>query len=304
MNFSKLGAIRGPPDTHAVHNVLEQIVAGDGCSTHQFPLQVLFELLGSAPAGSAVMNFQVGVHIGFATVIACHCFATMLIDEKIFEHLIGGSGKLLDGSLTASVTGGLDTLKELATLVLRVLRLHATFMPKATLAEQTMASIAEKNQAAARNRPTAIQLLFAFDRRVKELQGSGVRKTRSQLVAEFVRHFNGVQKQSAVKINADEAWSCSPACRPCESVTLVIVEVCALSAGTSQRKLHLLTFTACLQAAALKFLAARHDAVIREMKMAWSTQKPQYSAIPIALLGQLFLSDRGEPPVTAKENAV
>ena len=105
-----------------------------------------------------------GISIGFGTVMAAFLTAFAAIslewlpDPGVPEHP------------TFSV------LKPLARKLLVVLRMTATYDPQGSTLEQAMASIREKMAAASRQRPTTLQLLFSFTRRISEMLAGGSRR--------------------------------------------------------------------------------------------------------------------------------
>ena len=67
-------------------------------------------------------------------------------------------------------------LKPLARKLMAVLRMSATYDPAGDTLQQAMASVREKMAAASRQRPSTIQLLHCFMRRVKEIMAGGSRR--------------------------------------------------------------------------------------------------------------------------------
>jgi hypothetical protein len=82
----------------------------------------------------------------------------------------------------ASGSGGSASpdLKPLARKLMAVLRMTATYDPAGGTLQQAMASVREKMAAASRQRPSTIQLLFCFMRRVKEVLAGGSRRRELQ----------------------------------------------------------------------------------------------------------------------------
>lgn len=76
--------------------------------------------------------------------------------------------------------GVLAQLKPLARKLIAVLRMTATYDPQGSTLEQTIASVREKMAASSRSRPSTLQLLFSFSRRVKEILANGSRRPRPQ----------------------------------------------------------------------------------------------------------------------------
>jgi len=58
------------------------------------------------------------------------------------------------------------------------------------------------------------------------------------------------------------------------------------------------------EARAIQFLAKRGEPVIREIKLAWSTEKVPYSAVTMKTLAAPFLDDTKELPVKQGQNAM
>lgn len=71
-------------------------------------------------------------------------------------------------------------LKPLARKLMAVLRMSATYDPAGGTLAQAMASVREKMAAASRQRPSTIQLLYSFMRRVREILAGGSRKLAPQ----------------------------------------------------------------------------------------------------------------------------
>lgn len=56
------------------------------------------------------------------------------------------------------------------------------------------------------------------------------------------------------------------------------------------------------EAAALKYMALREEATLREIKLAWAQERVSLSAIPMSLLAAPFLAEGREVAVDAKTN--
>ena len=111
----------------------------DGNNTEQYPLEVLFNLMGQS-SGDKIENFHVGLSIGFGTVLAAFLLTKWAIDENWYTH---------QSALFVAM----------APKLLRVLRLTATYDPADNMAEQLHKSLGRKIAASNRQRPSTLQLL-------------------------------------------------------------------------------------------------------------------------------------------------
>jgi hypothetical protein len=120
--------------------------------------------------GETVTHFSVGLSVGFGTVIGAFitAYAAIKLDWIPQAGASGASG--------ASGVPASPDLKPLARKLMAVLRMSATYDPAGGTLQQAMASIREKMAAASRQRPSTIQLLFCFMRRVKEVLAGGSRR--------------------------------------------------------------------------------------------------------------------------------
>lgn len=118
------------------------------------------------------MDFRVGLSVGFGTVIGAFLTAYAAIQ---LDWIPGPGGAGVPG-VPAS-----PELKPLARKLMAVLRMSATYDPAGGTLQQAMASVREKMAAASRQRPSTIQLLYCFMRRVKEVLAGGSRRPALQL---------------------------------------------------------------------------------------------------------------------------
>jgi len=160
------------------------MVSDGGNNTEKWPLEILFHVLTSDSPGSHIQNFTIGLSIGFGTTLAAFLFCYTAIKLEWIALLPANP--------------------ELAKRLLKCLRMTATYEPAPSLVLQIFKSLGGKIQAAARQRPTTLMMLFAFQRGINEVMAGGTRKSRQQVLVDFIRDYNKGEKVRSCKINTDE----------------------------------------------------------------------------------------------------
>lgn len=160
------------------------MVSPDGNNTEKWPIEILFHILSSDGPGDPVKDCTVGLSIGFGTTLAAYLFCWAAIKLELYPVL--------------------PRHPELARRLLKCLRMSATYDPAPNLMQQIFKSIGGKIQASARQRPTTLMMLFAFQRGVNEVLAGGTRKSRQQVLSDIIKEYNKAEKVRACKINTDE----------------------------------------------------------------------------------------------------
>jgi len=160
------------------------MVSQGGNNTEKWPLEIIFHVLTSASVGTPIEDFTMGLSIGFGTTLAAFLFCYAAI-------------KLEWAPLLA-------VNPELAKRLLKCIRMSATYDPAPNLLQQIFKSLSGKIQAAARQRPTTLMMLFAFQRAVQEILAGGTRKSRQQALLDIIKDYNKSEKERSYKINTDE----------------------------------------------------------------------------------------------------
>ena len=147
----------GAPASCDVLDIVVRNLANEiGNVTDKYPLEVLFEHFGLAP-GQAVRNFGVGLSVGGGTAMAAFLVAHLCLQDDWRSHL------------PALVWA------EIAPKILRCVCMTGLYDPADDTQGQIFKSVGAKIAAAARQRPSALQLLYSFDRRVSAVLGTGTR---------------------------------------------------------------------------------------------------------------------------------
>jgi hypothetical protein len=146
--------------------VQRNMVSQDGNNTEKWPLEVLFNLHVCASPGVLVDDFSIGLSIGFGTSMAAFLFCLSAIELEW-------------------VTKKPEAFALVAPRLLKCLRMSATYEPAASLQDQIFKSLGGKIQAAARQRPSTLMMLFSFTRAVNEVCAGGTRKNRTAILLEL-----------------------------------------------------------------------------------------------------------------------
>lgn len=136
--FAEKLSMKGASPAHAVRECM-RVFLTKGCRTDKIPIEVLFKLSSGARVGQRIGHFQIAISNGFAVTSACHllCLAALELD---WAH-----------------KGLLDTKS--ASLLLKCIRLKATYEPQLDMKMQVHATLSNKNLASSRLRPSTLQML-------------------------------------------------------------------------------------------------------------------------------------------------
>ena len=139
LGYTEDSSIRGAASTVDIMAVVQKCILKEN-ETEKYPLEVLFELNGCAAAGNALKPFKAGISVGSSTASAAFVIAHCAIKYKWDTH---------------------PEWPAFANKLLKCLRLTASWEPAGSLSEQIQKSVHSKIQAAARSRPSVIQMHFA-----------------------------------------------------------------------------------------------------------------------------------------------
>ena len=145
-------SLKGASNAFAILQALQTSMCGKGNQTEKYPIELLFNL-GGLTDGTPLAPLTVGMGIGNGVVLSSHLMAAAAIRFQWFGSAAGSDAvRLLHDHNAVHV--------DLARRMLRVLRLTGTYDPKPDLKKQVTETLTSKMQAAARTRPTTLQMLF------------------------------------------------------------------------------------------------------------------------------------------------
>jgi hypothetical protein len=139
LGYTEDSSIRGAASTVDIMAVVQKCILTEN-ETEKYPLEVLFGLNGSAAHGDALKPFETGISVGSSTASAAFVIAHCAIKYKWDKH---------------------PEWPAFAIKLLKCLRLTVSWEPAGSLSEQIQQSVHNKIQAAARSRPSVIQMHFA-----------------------------------------------------------------------------------------------------------------------------------------------
>jgi hypothetical protein len=140
-------SIKGSSHLHAIMSALTTNIVGKGNNTELHPLDVLYTLDGSSP-GDRIQDFSVGISNGTATVQAAFLFSIAAMKLNWLDA---------DGPLATSPGVRVAVAKRL----LACTRMMCVYRPATSMVNQIQHTLTDKFQAAARSRPTTMQMLAA-----------------------------------------------------------------------------------------------------------------------------------------------
>lgn len=254
-------------------------------------------------AGDPIEDFRVGISVGFGTVIGAFITAWAAVQLQ----WLPGAPVIPDGpgvpAYPADPSDQLVHLKPLARKLVAVLRMSATYDPAAGTLQQTIASVREKMAASSRARPSTLQLLYSFSRRAKEVLAGGARRCGPE--ASCITTWLVTHRCPTAQL------VCHDKCRTPNNPQQLHLLVARRSLSTilgelikeyNKRESVFMCKINADEEKGIKFLSRRADDVIREVKLAWSRDRPAQSAIPMNLLGSSFLDEAKSLPVTMQDN--
>ena len=191
LGFLEAYSFKGSSSLFAILEVVKtNILSEVGNQTQKFPLEVLFDCGQALPgAGSPIREFSIGTANGFAVVLGSLLCCIVSAQKGWMKP---------DSSLTVGVRS------ELGKRLLKCIRLHATYSPKADLRSQAQLTLSTKIQASNRSRPTTLQMLFVFQRVVDSEVQSGTRKSKPVILQDALSSYNQREAVRSQRINADE----------------------------------------------------------------------------------------------------
>jgi hypothetical protein len=139
LGYTEDSSIRGAASMADIMAIVQKCILKEN-ETEKYPLEVLFGLNGTAAPGDALKPFQAGISVGSATASAAFVIAHCAIKYKWDKH---------------------PEWPAFAIKLLKCLRLTVSWEPAGSLSEQIQKSVHNKIQAAARSRPSVIQMHFA-----------------------------------------------------------------------------------------------------------------------------------------------
>ena len=201
VGFAEEASLKGASSLSAVFDILKDCLCDQPNNTEEFPLELLFELLGQQ-AGEAIGDFAVGTSNGFAVVSAAHLLALCAIDlgwlNDRLDQWTRGPVALRSG-LTPAQMAAL-----LAQRLLKVLRLTCTYQPAESVAQQVSLTFKRKMAAANRRRPNCLQLLYGFSRAADALQRAGTRKGPAAIMQAVLAQHNAEEAVAGRRIANEE----------------------------------------------------------------------------------------------------
>ena len=185
--------MKGPSAATDVFDCVHKFLLDQGNETHLYPIQALYCMNGPLEIGKPVVDFSVGLNVGFAVTTACHMICHTFLTTIPKEDWMNDSWWSQD-----------EEHVHCAEKMRRVLRLHASWCPRANLEEQVFAAISSKKHAALRQPPNLIQMMYACHRIITYKRSQGSRKSIIEMINEWLKMYNKKETLTRARLTTDE----------------------------------------------------------------------------------------------------